>query len=102
MSGRLASESGNFSRNLATYVMIDLSSGLSMSTSAHSAMCAAQCPPHYAWGEVMSHYNLYVGGNIAYCVKLNGEDLSHYSSKSESVDLRERLHCIISHYLTKK
>jgi len=28
-------------------------------------------------------------GNTAYCVKLNGEDLSRYSNKTESVVLRK-------------
>jgi len=35
--------------------------------------------------------------NTAYCVKLSGEDLSCYSNKIESVDLRNYYH-----YLTKK
>jgi len=33
------------------------------------------------------------------CVKLSGEDLSHYSNKIESVDLRK---CLYYHYLTEK
>jgi len=37
--------------------------------------------------------------NMAYCVKLSGEDLSHYSNKIESVDLRK---CPCHHYITKK
>jgi len=30
--------------------------------------------------------------NMAYCVKLSGEDLSHYSNEIESVDLKESMH----------
>jgi len=37
-------------------------------------------------------------GNTAYCVQLNGEDLSHYWNKFESVGLRKRPYY---HYLTK-
>jgi len=36
---------------------------------------------------------------MAYCVKLNGEVLSRYSNKIESVALRK---CLYYHYLTKK
>ena len=36
-------------------------------------------------------------GNTAYCVKLNGEDLSRYSNKNESVVLRK---CPFYHYHT--
>ena len=36
---------------------------------------------------------------MAYCVKLSGEGLSHYSNKIESVGLRKRLYY---HWLTKK
>jgi len=38
-------------------------------------------------------------GNTTYCVKLSGEDLSRFSNKIESVDLRK---CPYYHYLTKK
>jgi len=38
-------------------------------------------------------------GNTAYCVKLNGEDLSRYSNKIESTGLRKCPYC---HYLTTK
>jgi len=38
-------------------------------------------------------------GNIAYCVKSSGEDLSRYSDKIESVGLRK---CTYYHRLTKK
>jgi len=38
-------------------------------------------------------------GNTAYCVKLNGEDLSGYLNKIESVGLRKYPYY---HYLTKK
>jgi len=38
-------------------------------------------------------------GKTAYCPKLSGEDLSRYSNKVESVDLRKSSHY---HYLTKK
>jgi len=38
-------------------------------------------------------------GNTAYCVKLSGEDLSHYSSKIETFDLRK---CQYYHCLTTK
>ena len=44
ISGKSESGSGNFSRNLATYVMIDLSSGLSTSTSVNSATGKAYNP----------------------------------------------------------
>jgi len=37
--------------------------------------------------------------NRAYCVKLSGEELSHYSNKIESVDLRK---CLCHPYITKK
>ena len=36
--------------------------------------------------------------NMAYCVKLSGEDLLHYSNKIESVGLRK---CLCYHYITK-
>ena len=45
--GKSDSRSGNFSRNLATYVMMDLSSGLSTSTSAHSAMYTSHSLSHH-------------------------------------------------------
>ena len=38
-------------------------------------------------------------GNTAYCVKLTGKDLSHYSNEIESVALRR---CPYYHYLTEK
>jgi len=45
-----------------------------------------------------SHYNLYVGGNTAHCVKLSGEDLSRSSNKIEAVGSRN---CPYYHYLAK-
>ena len=38
-------------------------------------------------------------GNTAYCVNLNGEDLSRYSNKIESLGLRK---CPYYRYLSKK
>jgi len=38
-------------------------------------------------------------GKMAYCVKLNGEDLSRYSNKIQAVGLRK---CPYYQYLTKK
>jgi len=37
-------------------------------------------------------------GNTAYCVKLTGEDLSRYSSKTQSAGLRK---CPYYHYVSK-
>jgi len=45
-----------------------------------------------------SHYYLYVVGNTAYSVKLHGVDLSRYTNKIESVDVRKCPY----HYVTKK
>ena len=44
------------------------------------------------WGKLGNSHGVY-------CVKLSGEDLSRYSNKIESVDLRKRLYY---YYLSKK
>jgi len=46
--------------------------------------------------QLWSQYDLYA---VAYCVKLNGEDLSRYWNKIQSAGLRN---CPYDHYLTKK
>jgi len=45
---------------------------------------------HIAWSDVIviRDYNS-LWGNMAYCVKLSGEDLSRYSNKIESISLRK-------------